>query len=147
MKFHFPENIRRLNLGLEVPSRLCLGLRIFSTTKFLSNCTYTDKTNLQTILMCRRIQNGIIYPWGWSESRVYPWQKRDLISSRDKAITSAASTLRLFQELVTGPKTSVIPVLYFLVCQQTDPEYVHPWLVNRIPVAIPVVPPFVSCDK
>ena len=83
------QNIFNLQIwfGLEVPSWRCPGFRIFSTTKILSNCTYTDKTNLQTILMCRWIQNGIIYPWGWSESRVYPLQNRDLISCRDNKHT------------------------------------------------------------
>ena len=52
----------QIQYHLEVPFRLCPGIRIFNRTKKLSNCTQTDKTKLQTILMCRRIQKGIIYP-------------------------------------------------------------------------------------
>ena len=101
---------------LEVPSWRCPGFRIFSTTKILSNCTYTDKTNLQTILMCRRIQNGIIYPWGWSESRVYPGHNPDLISSRDFQFKTQKCTLR-------GSQTSWSPRTSFLASRPLEVEF------------------------
>ena len=85
-----------IQFWLEVPSRRCPGLRIFSSVEILSNCTHRDKTKNQTLLVSRRIQNGIIH-WCWR-----PWshkhfsQRRDLISSRDRDILKFHSPTKPF---------------------------------------------------
>ena len=68
---------------LEELFRCCPGFRIFIWAKILSNGTHTNKTNVQTILINRRTQNGIMHivtqPGGCKHWKPSP----DLISSRD----------------------------------------------------------------